>query len=344
VVVTAPQPARFPFSPFPSGWYTVAFSRELRRRALRSFKFAGQDVVLFRSASGRPGLLPAHCPHMGAHLGVGGELRGESLRCPMHGFEFDTEGHCTKTGYGTRPPPKCRAQAFPLLEQNGLVLAYHDALGRAPAWQPPEVDMRGFGPLRTHVLAGLPTHPQETTENSVDIGHLGAVHGYQNVRALDALATEGAYLTTRYGFTRRALLPGTPQTQVEITIHAYGLGYSYVDANVISHGLRTRHFVLATPTDGERIDLHVAGCVAGGGGLLSQVPGLLLDRAVGAVAFRNFLADVRQDLRIWSNKVYVHPPALAQGDGPIGRYRSWARQFYPEPLAGLQAAGVNKPD
>jgi len=26
--------------------------------------------------------------------------------------------------------------------------------------------------------------------------------------------------------------------------------------------------------------------------------------------------------------VYVDNPALAKGDGPVGRYRQWARQFY----------------
>ena len=332
--------ARFPFHPFPTGWYAVAFSRELKRGAVRTLRFAGAEVVLFRSESGQAALLPAHCPHMGAHLGEGGSVRGEALRCPMHGFEFDGEGTCVKTGYGTRPPPKCKADAFPLIEQNGIVLAYCDVLGRPPTWQPPEVDMQGFGPLRTHVFANLPSHPQETTENSVDIGHLGVVHGYQNVRTLEPLSTDGAHLTTRYSFDRRSLLPGTPLVHAEFTIHAYGLGYSYVDVDVVSHGLRSRHFVLATPTDGEHIDLHVAACVAGGGPRLSRISGALLDRVLGRVMFKGFLSDVSQDLPIWSNKVYVQPPALAQGDGPIGRYRSWARQFQPEASAVIESASA----
>lgn len=320
--------ARFPFHPFPTGWYAVAFSKDLARGAVRTLKLAGQDVVLFRTESGQAALLPAHCPHMGAHLGDG-RVSGESLRCPMHGFEFNREGRCVKTGYGTRPPPKCKADAVTLIEQNGIVLAYCDTLGRAPSWQPPPVDMRGFGPLRTHVFAGLATHPQETTENSVDIGHFGVVHGYENVRTLQPLSTEGAYLTARYSFSRRSLLPGTPPVRAEFTIHAYGLGYSYVDVEVVSHGLRSRHFVLSTPTDGEHVDLHVAACVAGGGNMLSLVPGVVLDRLIGRTIFRGFLSDVSQDVPIWSNKIYVAPPALAQGDGPIGRYRSWARQFQP---------------
>jgi hypothetical protein len=274
---------------------------------------------------------------MGAHLGHGGCVRGDAIRCPMHGFDFDAAGTCIATGYGTRPPPKCRAQSLAVLEQNGIVLAYFDLRGRPPEWQPPPVDMRGFGPLRTHVFADLASHPQETTENSVDIGHLSVVHGYHDVRALAPLHTEGPHLTARYAFARRALIPGTPEIRTEITIHAYGLGYSYVDVAVVSHGLRTRHFVLATPTDGNHIDLRIAVCVAGGGKAFSLVPGAWIDRLIGRALFQGFVSDVTQDVPIWSNKVYLQRPALAQGDGPIGHYRRWARQFQPTPTPSNDA-------
>lgn len=325
--------ARFPFSPFPTGWYAVAFSHELPKLAVRARRFAGQEVVLFRTASGEAAVLPAHCPHLGAHFAEGGRVEGESLRCPMHGFRFDARGRCVATGYDTKPPPTCNARALRVLEQNGAVLAWHDALGREPAWQPPAVDMHGFGPLHTKVFRELASHPQETTENSVDLGHLSVVHGYRNVRTLAELQTDGAYLTTRYAVSRGALLPGTRRVDTEFTIHAHGLGYSFVDVDVISHGLHTRHFVFATPTDGERIDLHLGAAVGLAGRLSSRVPTALVDGVFGALAFRAFLSDVRQDLPIWSRKNYVQPPALAQGDGPIGRYRSWTRQFYPDEAA-----------
>jgi hypothetical protein len=39
---------------------------------------------------------------------------------------------------------------------------------------------------------------------------------------------------------------------------------------------------------------------------------------------------VDDDIRIWEQKAYRHPPVLCDGDGPIGPFRRWARQFYPE--------------
>jgi hypothetical protein len=33
-------------------------------------------------------------------------------------------------------------------------------------------------------------------------------------------------------------------------------------------------------------------------------------------------------VRIWEHKRYLARPALAAGDGPLGLYRKWTRQFY----------------
>ena len=57
-------------------------------------------------------------------------------------------------------------------ERNGVVLAWHGAAGRPPAWEVPELEVGRVRSAfrRTFVIKG---HPQETTENGVDLGHLG---------------------------------------------------------------------------------------------------------------------------------------------------------------------------
>jgi hypothetical protein len=37
--------------------------------------------------------------------------------------------------------------------------------------------------------------------------------------------------------------------------------------------------------------------------------------------------DFAADIAIWENKRYQDPPRVCAGDGPIGAYRTWARQF-----------------
>ena len=43
------------------------------------------------------GVTHAFCPHMGAHLGMGGVVVGNSLQCPFHGWSFNVAGMVWKT-------------------------------------------------------------------------------------------------------------------------------------------------------------------------------------------------------------------------------------------------------
>ncbi len=57
--------------------------------------------MLFRAEDGAPHLLDAHCPHLGAHLAVGGKVEAECIRCPFHGWKFDgADGTCVEIPYG----------------------------------------------------------------------------------------------------------------------------------------------------------------------------------------------------------------------------------------------------
>jgi phenylpropionate dioxygenase-like ring-hydroxylating dioxygenase large terminal subunit len=82
--------------PIPFGWYGVAFSEELPAGEVKILRYVGQELVAFRSESGQARVVDAHCPHLGAHLGHGGEVVGENIRCPFHHWEFDGEGVCQK--------------------------------------------------------------------------------------------------------------------------------------------------------------------------------------------------------------------------------------------------------
>jgi phenylpropionate dioxygenase-like ring-hydroxylating dioxygenase large terminal subunit len=61
--------SRFPFTPYPEGWFVVSFSEDLRPGELRPIHVFGRQLVLFRTASGQAVVSDAFCPHLGAHLG-----------------------------------------------------------------------------------------------------------------------------------------------------------------------------------------------------------------------------------------------------------------------------------
>jgi nitrite reductase/ring-hydroxylating ferredoxin subunit len=322
---------------FPIGWFAVGFSHELPPGGLLSRQFMGHELVVFRTKSGTALAMDAYCPHLGAHFAHGGTIEGEVIRCPFHGFCFNQHGECVATGYGTKPPPTARVRTWPLHEVNGMLMVYHDSDGKEPIWEVPAFDAEGWTSPRSAIWQ-LRTHPQESTENSVDIGHFSYIHGYQSVEVLSDLVSSGPHLSTRYAIKRPAGLFGqTGQgVRAQFEINVYGLGYSLVETNIPSYGLRTRHVVCATPLEHELMEMRIAVSIhkitkpQQIHPFLWFIPRALINKLIFHFTFKSFVHDLQQDFVIWENKCYIQPPALAAGDGPIGKYRSWVRQFYPE--------------
>ena len=332
--------------PAPEGWFAVGFADELAPGEVRAIRLAGRDLVLFRTAGGTAGAFSAHCPHMGAHLGKGGRVVGESLRCPFHSLRFESSGRCVATGSDAPPPPALRAQTWPLHERNGVLLVHHAVDGREPDWEVPALDETGWTSTlrRTWTLRG---HPQETSENSVDLAHFTTLHGYDSIELQGELRTSGSYLNARYQMVRPGRLfgLGPRKVTVDFEVHVHGLGYSFVDVAVPAQGVRTRHFVLATPTDPGWIDLRIAMSAATVTRparihpILAFLPASLATRLVRRLIFHSYAHDVAQDLEIWENKVFVANPRLTRDDGPVGVYRRWARTQYGPAAAAERAAG-----
>ncbi len=80
-------------------------------------------------------------------------------------------------------------------DEEGLVFAWYELGGRPAHWFLPDDPPAGseWGDLGYRTLR-FRSHPQETAENSVDIGHLRYVHGYDNVIPIGSVTVEGAYL------------------------------------------------------------------------------------------------------------------------------------------------------
>lgn len=323
---------RFPFDPFPVGWYVLDVADGVQPGQARAETFCGQECVLWRTADGTPYLHKAWCPHLGAHLGKGGTVRGDQLVCPFHHFEFEGGGACTRTPYGKTPPKRARLEGFPIIQRNGLLIAWWHPEGEPPSFEVPTHPMEGWTRLRTRAWP-LRSHPQETNENAVDIGHFSVVHGYRDVGVDQDFTADGPTFTAAYSMTRTSKLAGIPVGAVRTNFiaHGFGLGYSFVEAFAKKFGFESRHYVFATPRDGDHITLRIGNQIRITHPMLPGFLSRLLANLLAAPIFEEYAADVRQDWEIWENKVYVHPPALAAGDGPVGRFRQWCRQFYPSP-------------
>lgn len=306
---------------YPYGWFAVGFVDDLSPNKVATRRFMDRDIVLAKTHSGIHAA-EAHCPHLGAHLGHGGQIIDGQLSCPFHGLRFSPlDGRCVYSPYG-HPPPAARLGILPTREISGAVLVWHGP--GQPFLIPPFEQGPGWHPLH-HRAVTFATHPQEVTENSVDLAHLSGLHGFNNVRITEPITTEGPCLQGGYAFTHQVL---TRTVQARYALTVYGLGFSLVDIKVL--GFWVRQLILSTQIGPRETIVRIATTVAHRG---RTWPAKMWWTAVQAVFSRALLRGitgaVKKDGVIWDHKTYLERPAIAEGDGPIALYRRWAAQFYP---------------
>lgn len=301
---------RYPF-PVPNGWFVVAESSELAPGEVQPLYYFGRDLVLYRSWDGRARLMDAHCPHLGAHLGVGGRVEDGCLRCPFHGWKFDGEtGRCVEIPYGEmkRIPSKAHTRSYPTLERNHMIFAWYHAEGGEPFYEVPEVPEffdDDWSPIVVRDFE-IRVAAQDMAENNVDFAHFRFVHGSEGIPE-DEFMTEGTY--------KRAVGGGGAFVR-----EGFGLGLGV---------LRVQDYVtfLSSTTPIDEGNVHVRWIFttpeANGEGAALE-------------AAEAFCAGVSQDIPIWENKIYRDPPVVTKTEKLILEHRRWSRQFY----SGLDDTGL----
>lgn len=324
--------------PFPEGWYFIGTHRDLQQSKPHAAMWMGQKIVAWCNDHGDVCVAEAVCPHLGSDLSpdAGTRVVAGQLVCPFHGFKFDVTGQCVATPSGD-PARSTELRLFETRNVGGLIFAWWGIGGREPQWQLPSAppnsgDWSDFE-LRT---VRFPGHPQETSENSVDIAHLSYIHGYDNVTSDAPVTTEGPCLESRFGFssTRRIAKLARLSLRVSAVARVVGLGYSYVEFQEHTIGMDARLWVLATPVDGTLVDLTIVSSVRELREPKRPVAGLkFLPWRMRAPILNKFVADfqirdVKQDVVIWSRKHYVPRPRLVRSDGEVMKYRAYCAQFY----------------
>ena len=325
--------------PFPEGWYFVTSRKTVEKQVLLKKTWLGEQIVVWCNGEGNICVAEAICPHLGADLGPesGGRVRNGCLVCPFHGFEFDVSGQCVATPYA--PAPKtAKLKVFETREIQGLVFAWWGSSGRAPQWDlpgsPTDIDWSGMESWSVR----FPGHPQETTENSVDPGHLNYVHHYDSVEEVGSVSVDGTLLKSGFNFKRTLSIAGIKCLEYDVSAvaHIHGLGYSFVEVSEDSIGMETRLWVLATPIDGELIEMTLVSQVRQLRNTKRVIFGMqflplrLRTRIMNKILITAQKHDVMQDVVIWSNQNHRSRPKLCSGDGSIGKYRRYCKQFYPD--------------
>jgi phenylpropionate dioxygenase-like ring-hydroxylating dioxygenase large terminal subunit len=299
------------------GWYQVAFEREVSGDI--HVTAIGELPLIIVRAGNDYRTFDAICPHRGAHLGFGGELREQVIVCPFHGHEIGL-GHPSPEGYCIREYATLTAGGliFVLISQkyeNGFSNVMK-SLDQSHYFVP------GFV-LQTRVS------PDIVMENAVDKRHFKYVHGVNNEPELKLqpsqqgeLAIEGIFQTNH----PNPWQSNAPESRNSINTRFFARVYSpAVCLTELGDG-QNPYLVIsaATPQPDGKCTIRVSVALAPDAD--GKPPSDDLIRAL----LRDSKISFEQDLKIWENMSTKSTLRFAKDDGLMIEYHKFCRRFVEE--------------
>jgi nitrite reductase/ring-hydroxylating ferredoxin subunit len=302
---------RFPFPAFPNGWFPVLLSADIKSGEIKPVHRFGKDLLVYRTEQGVVNVVDPYCPHLGTHIGFGGKVIGDELQCPFHKWRFGPDGKCV-AAHGAKRVPAGELATYHSVEKNGAVFVWHDAKGREPFWEVPEIPETSSEDYRL-VVGGIfefKSHPQEAFENQPDALHLSTLHGYE-VRS--AKWDCGDIYTS---------------LKLEVGGHdSMDMPYSgCVDVKSFGPSISCSWFVGDVPA----IALFYY-CPTTAGVVYNPLTFWIHKSVPDEVAtvWAQFIVDIYvMDIPIWENKRYASRPLMSDADGPIAKMRNWYKRWY----------------
>jgi len=261
-------------------WLVVGVARDLYDIP-QAVKVLGEQLVLFRDANGRLGLLGEHCAHRGASLEYG-DIEEGGLRCPYHGWLFDIHGQCLEMPAEPKDSKFCqkvKQLAYPVRELGGLIFAY---MGEDRDRPPP---LPNYAPLldRGGQRQIEPVRHADYNwfnffENSADPAHVCILHrhaGYGQQSWGDHFFSyrdmpHFEFVEMDYGLkvvmTKPGPLPGTEFVDEMslalpsiVQVGDTEFVHAKMDAAaLINEGSRCEHWIFVTPNDDDHFMLFTA--------------------------------------------------------------------------------------
>ena len=186
-------------------------------------RLLGEDLVAFRGADGRVGLLDELCPHRRASL-VLGRNENNALECLYHGWRIDCAGKILDTPVEPEDSTfkdRIRATAYTVYEAGGVIWAYLGPAGLEPP--PLDVLFTQVPPTHVHTVRVL-EHENwaQGLEGVIDSSHTNLLHRH-GVRPSAEVTTT---VQQTGGFARRPSNDTRPRMESQDT--PYGFRYAAI--------------------------------------------------------------------------------------------------------------------
>lgn len=181
-------------------WHPIAKCEEATDTP-KIVRVLGEELILFRDKTGRPGLVYPRCSHRGTTLYYG-KVEERGIRCCYHGWLFDTQGNCLEQPCepgGGKNLERARQPWYPVQEKYGLIFAYMGPSEKKPVL-PLYDNLEALGPDEEIVAeqkAFAPGGPiiapcnwLQYFENGVDVYHVYILHSnFSTVQFAEELAS-----------------------------------------------------------------------------------------------------------------------------------------------------------
>ncbi|WP_395152352.1 aromatic ring-hydroxylating dioxygenase subunit alpha [Ilumatobacter sp.] len=326
---------RFP-KPIPFGWYSAGRVVDLpwdliatgdQAGAVFSFQACGQELVAWHDGA-QFRVADAFCPHLGAHLGVGGRVdatpeHAGCIVCPFHEWKFDGTGANTFIPFAERTNAKAKLRMYPTTEIDGhLRFWYHPDPAVEPMWEIPTLIDDAMVPCGAAEWT-VASYWQEMAENSIDMAHFVSIHGSPGLGEVRSAVAEPAADGSANGPIRHVVNKTVYETPKgleagELNVDMYGPGTSVTTFALFG---TIKLLSTTTPIDNGHCTIRMN----------FFHDGEELSAAIAPAFVKEVKRQFEQDVPIWENKRFVASPALAPYEKPITEFRAWATQFYATP-------------
>ncbi len=306
---------------FAKGWYCIAESDEVTRDALKPVSYLDEHLIVYRDHAGTPHVADAFCPHLGAHLAShdGGIQDGEIV-CPFHKWRFDTAtGKCGSIPYTKFVPPQARLTEYPAREVAGMVLMWWHPEGGSPEFEPFDpgtYQHDGAWLLTGEKILESRVPFRDLFENLFDTAHIQQLHHSASMMEIETLDRMEYGLRVDYG---------APKEAEEFPINSM-LG-NFTGIGLFNHviygtGFSFRQDVSVTPIDHERLVIRSRMYIQDTGSAE-------MNEAIGGAFVQRVIAEIDQDHAVLHYKKHLKNPLICAGDGPIMKFREYAKAFFP---------------
>lgn len=337
----------FPHTTFPSSWYQIGWSGEFTVGSTVPLRYFNTDLVCYRGESGELHVSDAFCPHFGAHLGHGGKVEGDCIRCPFHGWKWGPDGQNVEIPYSRPDKMNLRLRKWNVAEVDGLALLWYGAEGEPPSRPAPSFipepltyadDFYDIWPGCADVWTNLRFPAQVVAENSGDAAHFCYVHGASDVPEIIDYSADGprfeTHFSVRYG-GHRASTWATPNGPVDgkLSTVMHGIGLA---AGIITSFDTVYTLASTTPIDAGTSDHRATVWVPKLRGDGSPLDESVRDRWANQQRTQHVA-----DFPVWENMTYIERPPFAQAEAKAFRaLRSWIEGLYPSGEPAPVTAGA----